>query len=101
MTWDFVESNPLSQSSGGFSNAVDQVIKSINLLPAYAGSLPLIVGNYLTTNGRPPEADHALLEALGMPVAEGPGEGRFVVDATGSHALPAKPVRTTIPVTTS
>ncbi len=40
MTWDFVESNPLSPSSGGFSNAVDQVIKSINLLPASTGSLP-------------------------------------------------------------
>jgi biotin synthase len=66
-----------------------------------AGANALIVGNYLTTTGRSPEADHALLEALGMPVAEGPGEGRFVVDATGSHALPAKPARTTIPVSTS
>jgi putative DNA methylase len=40
MTWDFVESNPISTSSGGFSNAVDQIIKSINLLPASAVSLP-------------------------------------------------------------
>jgi biotin synthase len=60
-----------------------------------AGANALIVGNYLTTTGRPPEEDHALLEALGMPVADGPGEGRFVVDATGSHALPA---RRSIPV---
>ena len=40
-----------------------------------------------------------LAEALGMPVAEGPGEGRFVVDATGAHARPAQPPRRTIPVT--
>ena len=46
-----------------------------------AGANALIVGNYLTTTGRAPEEDHALLEALGMPVADGPGEGRFVVDA--------------------
>jgi hypothetical protein len=42
-----------------------------------------------------------LLEALGMPVADGPGEGRFVVDSQGAHARPAespKPVRVGIPV---
>ena len=38
-----------------------------------AGANALIVGNYLTTTGRAPEEDHALLEALGMPVADGPG----------------------------
>ena len=38
------------------------------------------------------------LDALGMPVADGPGEGRFVVDADGAHARPAQPARTTIPV---
>ena len=27
----------------------------------------------------------------GMPVADGPGEGRFVVDAAGAHARPAQP----------
>ena len=53
----------------------------------------MIVGNYLTTIGRDADDDHALLEALGMPVAEGPGEGRFVVDATGAHARPAQPPR--------
>jgi hypothetical protein len=30
-----------------------------------------------------------------MPVADGPGEGRFVVDADGAHARPA---RATIPL---
>ena len=40
-------------------------------------------------------------QALGMPVAEGPGEGRFVIDATGTHNLPAKPARATIPVTSA
>ena len=63
-----------------------------------AGANALIVGNYLTSTGRPPEEDHALLEALGMPVADGPGEGRFVVDAAGAHARPAQPRRVGIPV---
>jgi hypothetical protein len=31
-----------------------------------------------------------------MPVAEGLGEGRFIVDATGAHA---KPARRSIPLT--
>jgi biotin synthase len=63
-----------------------------------AGANALIVGNYLTSTGRPPEEDHALLEALGMPVADGPGEGRFVIDEHGAHARPAQPVRIGIPV---
>lgn len=79
----------------------ERVLGELQGMGLLAGANALIVGNYLTTTGRSPEADHALLEALGMPVAEGPGEGRFVVDATGSHALPAKPARTTIPVTTT
>jgi len=40
-----------------------------------------------------------LLQALGMPVAEGPGEGRFVVDSHGAHAKPAqapRPVRVSV-----
>ena len=57
-----------------------------------AGANALIVGNYLTTTGRAPEEDHALLEALGMPVAEGPGEGRFVVDARGATRAAGAPV---------
>lgn len=62
-------------------------LQSMGLL---AGANALIVGNYLTSSGRPPEEDHALLEALGMPVADGPGEGRFVVDDDGAHARPAR-----------
>jgi hypothetical protein len=37
-----------------------------------------------------------LLDALGMPVADGPGEGRFVVDGDGAHARPAR--KPSIPV---
>ena len=44
---------------------------------------------FLTT-GRAPEDDLALLDALGMPVADGPREGRFVVDGAGAHARPAR-----------
>ena len=40
--------------------------------------------------------DKALLEALGMPIAQGPGEGRFIVDADGAHPMPA---RRSIPLT--
>jgi biotin synthase len=74
----------------------ERVLGELQAMGLLAGANALIVGNYLTTIGREPEADHALLEALGMPVAEGPGEGRFVIDATGGHALPA---RRSIPLT--
>jgi biotin synthase len=76
----------------------EYVLGELQAMGLLAGANALIVGNYLTTGGRPAEEDHALLEALGMPVAEGPGEGRFIVDATGGHPLPAKPPRRTIPV---
>ncbi len=76
----------------------EKVLGELQAMGLLAGANALIVGNYLTTAGRPAEADHALLEALGMPVADGPGEGRFVVDADGAHARPARPTRTTIPV---
>ena len=77
----------------------ERVLGELQGMGLLAGANALIVGNYLTTTGRAAEDDHALLEALGMPVAEGPGEGRFVVDATGAHARPAQPPRRTIPVT--
>jgi biotin synthase len=73
----------------------ERVLGELQGMGLLAGANALIVGNYLTTIGRAAEDDHALLEALGMPVAEGPGEGRFVVDATGAHARPA---RSSIPV---
>ena len=74
----------------------ERVLGELQAMGLLAGANALIVGNYLTTTGRAPEEDHALLEALGMPVADGPGEGRFIVDARGAHALPA---RRSIPVT--
>src|SRR4249919_2331816 len=76
----------------------ERVLGELQGMGLVAGANALIVGNYLTTIGRSPEDDHALLEALGMPVAEGPGEGRFVVDADGAHSRPARPVRVGIPV---
>jgi len=76
----------------------ERVLGELQAMGLLAGANALIVGNYLTSTGRPPEEDHALLEALGMPVADGPGEGRFVVDSHGAHARPAKPVRVGIPV---
>ena len=68
----------------------ERVLGELQAMGLLAGANALIVGNYLTTAGRAPEADHALLEALGMPVASGPGEGRFIVDDDGAHALPAR-----------
>ena len=82
----------------------EYVLGELQAMGLLAGANALIVGNYLTTGGRPAEEDHALLEALGMPVADGPGEGRFVVDGDGAHARPAQPTpptasgRPTIPV---
>ena len=66
-----------------------------------AGGNGRSVESCVGTAGSSREAPHALLDALGMPVAEGPGEGRFIVDADGAHAKPAKPTppsRVTIPV---
>jgi biotin synthase len=77
----------------------EYVLGELQGMGLLAGANALIVGNYLTTGGRAPEEDHALLEALGMPVADGPGEGRYVVDATGNHSLPAR--RPGIPVTSA
>lgn len=73
----------------------ERVLGELQSMGLLAGANALIIGNYLTTGGRSPDEDHALLDALGMPVADGPGEGRFVVDDRGAHALPA---RTSIPV---
>ena len=68
----------------------EYVLGELQAMGLLAGANALIVGNYLTSTGRPPEEDHALLEALGMPVADGPGEGRFVVDSA-RRARPARP----------
>jgi biotin synthase len=73
----------------------ERVLGELQALGLLAGANALIVGNYLTTTGREAAEDLALLDALGMPVAAGPGEGRFVVDGDGGHARPA---RTPIPV---
>jgi biotin synthase len=79
----------------------EYVLGELQAMGLLAGANALIVGNYLTTGGRPAEEDHALLDALGMPVADGPGEGRFIVDGHGAHPMPAKPAAPTrIPVTT-
>ena len=77
----------------------ERVLGELQAMGLYAGANALIVGNYLTTLGREPEEDIALLESLGMPVAGGgPGEGRFIVAADGTKSLPANPVRKLIPV---
>lgn len=68
----------------------ERVLGELQSMGLVAGANALIVGNYLTTSGRGAADDLALLEALGMPVADGPGEGRFVVDADGAHARPAR-----------
>ncbi len=68
----------------------ERVLGELQSMGLLAGANALIVGNYLTTTGRTADEDQALLEALGMPVATGPGEGRFVVDADGAHARPAR-----------
>ena len=68
----------------------ERVLGELQAMGLLAGANALIIGNYLTTVGRQPDADLALLDSLGMPVADGPGEGRFVVDAAGAHARPAR-----------
>ncbi len=77
----------------------EKVLGELQAMGLYAGANALIIGNYLTTLGRAPEDDVALLESLGMPVAEGPGEGRFIVAADGTHSLPARAPKRRIPLT--
>ena len=69
----------------------ERVLGELQGMGLLAGANALIIGNYLTTIGRDSSDDLALLDALGMPVADGPGEGRFVVDADGAHACPRSP----------
>jgi biotin synthase len=73
----------------------EKVLGELQAMGMYAGANALIVGNYLTTTGRVAEEDRTMLDALGMPIADGPGEGRFIVDAAGAHARPARPARQT------
>jgi biotin synthase len=68
----------------------ERILGELQAMGLLAGANALIVGNYLTTTGRDAEDDRALLDALGMPIADGPGEGRFVVDADGAHPRPAR-----------
>jgi biotin synthase len=68
----------------------ERVLGELQGMGLLAGANALIVGNYLTTTGRAPEEDHALLEALGMPTVDETSEGRFVVDAAGARALPPR-----------
>jgi biotin synthase len=76
----------------------ERVLGELQSMGMLAGANALIIGNYLTTTGRSAEDDHALLEALGMPVAgEVSDEGRFIVDGDGAHAK--LPRRKTIPLT--
>lgn len=76
----------------------EKVLGELQAMGLLAGANALIVGNYLTTIGRSPEEDRALLDALGMPIADGPGEGRYIVAADGNHSLPP---RNFIPLTVS
>lgn len=76
----------------------EKVLGELQSMGMYAGANALIVGNYLTTLGRSPQDDVALLDALGMPLAEGPGEGRFIVDAHGAQSRPARAERKRIPL---
>jgi biotin synthase len=69
----------------------ERVLGELQALGMYAGANALIVGNYLTTIGRAPEDDVALLETLGMPIAgDEPGEGRFILDGLGARAIPPR-----------
>ena len=72
------------------SGGRERVLGQLQAMGLYAGANGLIVGNYLTTGGRQPSEDLAMLESLGMPPVTGPGEGQYVVDADGSHARPAQ-----------
>lgn len=77
----------------------EKILGELQAMGLYAGANALIVGNYLTTLGRAPADDVALLDSLGMPVAgAGPGEGRFIVAADGNRSLPPPAFPRRIPI---
>ena len=69
----------------------ERILGELQGMGLLAGANALVVGNYLTTIGRAPSEDLALLDALGMPVDGSPDEGRFIVTAGGAHGRPAQP----------
>ncbi len=73
------------------SGGRELILGELQAMGLYAGANALIVGNYLTTGGRPAAQDVALLETLGMPIAvAGVSEGRIVIGADGAHVMPPK-----------
>ena len=63
----------------------ERVLGELQAMGLLAGANALIIGNYLTTIGRSPEDDLALLDALGMPFSR---EGR----PAGFESLQGEPV---------
>lgn len=54
-----------------YAGGREVVLRDLQALGLLAGVNGLIMGNYLTTTGRPPKEDLRMLEDLGMPRAEG------------------------------
>lgn len=71
----------LPESAIRLAGGRERVLGELQAMGLYAGANALVVGDYLTTEGRPPNQDVELLESLGMPVAGGPTGARYVVES--------------------
>lgn len=62
-----------------YAGGREVVLRDLQALGLLSGVNGLIMGNYLTTTGRPPADDLRMLEDLGMPRAETPGRRQAVL----------------------
>jgi biotin synthase len=64
-----------------YAGGRETVMGDLQQLGLKAGINAMLIGHYLTTLGQPPEADHAMLDALGLDGGEAPIPGEYVPSA--------------------
>ncbi|MGB8698558.1 MAG: biotin synthase BioB [Thermosynechococcaceae cyanobacterium] len=62
-----------------YAGGREAVMQDLQTLGLKAGINAMLVGNYLTTLGQPPEQDHAMLATLGLQGGEAPIPGEYPV----------------------
>lgn len=60
-----------------YAGGREAIMGELQELGLQAGINAMLIGNYLTTLGQPPEADHAMLKSLGLQGGEAPIPGEY------------------------
>jgi biotin synthase len=60
-----------------YAGGREAIMGELQSLGLKAGINAMLIGNYLTTLGQPPEADHAMLKSLGLHGGEAPIPGEY------------------------